>query len=223
MPNYYSRSLSGLRLQRCYEIAPPRVRQYFEAEVEHVLGRLEGVASVLELGCGYGRVLRAIANRVDFCLGIDTAEESLLLARQLARAEAPYRLACMNAIGLGIADGVFDAVVCIQNGVSAFGVDQRRLIREALRVTRGGGRVLFSSYSPRFWGPRLEWFELQARHGLLGEIDRDATGDGVIVCRDGFRSGTVEREEFERLVRDLDVRCTLTEVDRSSLFCELAV
>ena len=53
---YYSAKLSGDRLQKCYEVAPARVRQYLEAEISFVIGRLRPGDSVLELGCGYGRV-----------------------------------------------------------------------------------------------------------------------------------------------------------------------
>ena len=52
----------------------------------------------------------------------------------------------MDAAALGFRDRVFDVVVCIQNGISAFKVDRRALIAEAIRVTRPGGSVLFSSY-----------------------------------------------------------------------------
>ena len=82
--------------------------------------------------------------------------------------------------------GVFDLTICIQNGISAFRVDKQRLLAEAVRVTKSGGTVFFSSYSSRFWAARLEWFEIQAAHGLVGEIDYRATGDGVIICKDGF-------------------------------------
>jgi cyclopropane fatty-acyl-phospholipid synthase-like methyltransferase len=52
---YYAEKLSAKRLQRCYEIASPRVQQYLEAEIEHVIGHLKPTDTVLELGCGYGR------------------------------------------------------------------------------------------------------------------------------------------------------------------------
>lgn len=81
--------------------------------------------------------------------------------------------------------------------------------------------MLFSSYAESFWPHRLEWFERQAEAGLVGELDREATVDGVIACRDGFRSGTMRRADFERLCTALSVEATLTEVDGSSLFCEL--
>jgi hypothetical protein len=50
-----AKGLSGVRLQRCYKIAPPRVQQYLEAEVAFVLSHLHPGDEVLELGCGYGR------------------------------------------------------------------------------------------------------------------------------------------------------------------------
>ncbi|GAF70576.1 unnamed protein product, partial [marine sediment metagenome] len=123
----------------------------------------------------------------------------------------------------GFRDGVFDVVVCIQNGISAFHVDQRVLIAESIRVTRPGGRVLFSSYSERFWKHRLEWFRLQAEQRLLGEIDWQATRDGVIVCKDGFRATTIGPDEFISLTSEFNVQRRIVEVDQSSLFCELEV
>ncbi len=105
----------------------------------------------------------------------------------------------MNANSLGLADNVCDVVLCIQNGISAFHVDQSTLLREVRRVTRSGGKILLSSYSEQFWSHRLEWFRLQAAHGLIGEIDEKATGGGVIVGKDGFHAATVTPEAFYAL------------------------
>ncbi len=80
---------------------------------------------------------------------------------------------------------------------------------------------LFSTYSEKFWPQRLEWFELQAEVGLLGEIDRQRTGNGVIVCRDGFTATTFTPDRFRSLAAGLSAAITLSEVDGSSLFCIL--
>jgi 2-polyprenyl-6-hydroxyphenyl methylase/3-demethylubiquinone-9 3-methyltransferase len=177
--------------------------------------------SVLELGCGYGRVafrLREVAERI---VGIDTAPESLALARRLAAGDSRCEFLCMDAIDLRFPDCSFDAVLCLQNGVCAFGVDQLRLLEEALRVTRPGGSVVLSSYSDRFWSDRLAWFEVQAAEGLVGRIDRVASTNGVIVCEDGFRAGRMSPDEFHALCRMIGLKPRVCEIDDSSVFCEI--
>ncbi len=228
MRGYYTGRLDGVRLCRVYDVAPPRVRQYLDAEIAHVLSRLPCPGLVLELGCGYGRVAARLAARPRPVVGIDTSLDNLRLARTLltaaeATAAGPARLRylVMNAVALAFPDAAFDAVVCVQNGICAFSVDERQLLREAMRVTRPGGRILFSSYADAFWPYRLEWFERQAAEALVGEIDYDRTRDGVIACRDGFRAGTMRAGDFRRLCAEIDVRPSIEEVDGSSIFCEI--
>ena len=219
MGGCYAEKLAGERLRRCYEIAPPRVRRYLEAEIEFVLKHVRPGDSVLELGCGYGRVLGRLQGHARLVTGIDTSGESLDLARRLLGDDPALRLLEMDAIDLGFGDGEFDVVLCIQNGICAFGVDQRRLLREAIRVTRPGGTVLVSSYCQRFWADRLDWFRRQAAEELIGPIDEQATGDGVIVCADGLRLGAVRPDELTELACACGVVGRITEVDGSSIFC----
>ncbi|HEX6199356.1 MAG TPA: class I SAM-dependent methyltransferase [Thermoanaerobaculia bacterium] len=223
MAGYYTRKLSGEKLRRCYEVASPRVRRYLAAEIDFVRGKVEPGSCVLELGCGYGRVLRELAGEAERAMGIDSACESLLLAREVMAGTRGWRLAAMDAVELGFQDGAFDLVACLQNGIEAFRVDRRSLIREAVRVTRSGGRILLSTYCPRFWEPRLAWFRAQSAAGLVGALDEEATGDGVIACADGFRSGTTSPETFRSLTSGLGLAASLTEVDDSSLFCDIRV
>ncbi len=221
--DYYSERLSAGRLRRCYEIAAPRIQQYLAAETDHVLSFVRRSHRVVELGCGYGRVLEQLAPAAGFVVGVDTATASLEGAATSFGRSANVRLSAMNAETLGFAGGVFDVVVCIQNGISAFKVEQSRLIEECIRITRPGGIVLLSTYAERFWEERLAWFRMQSGEGLLGEIDEDRTGDGVIVCRDGFRATTMSAPGFEELCARLGVTPLIREVDGSSLFCEIRV
>lgn len=223
MAGYYAERLSAERLRKCYEIAPPRVRQYLDAELDYVLQRIRPDDVVLELGCGYGRIFERLACNAGMVVGIDNAYTSLALGRHLLEGFPNCHFVQMDAATLAFKNHVFDVVVCIQNGISAFKVDQRKLVEESTRVTRKGGRVLMSTYSLRFWDDRLEWFRLQAEHGLLGKIDEEATGDGVIICRDGFKATTVTPDEFLALTSNLDVHPLIEEVDESSLFCDITL
>jgi ubiquinone/menaquinone biosynthesis C-methylase UbiE len=219
--SYYDHNLSAERLKKVYEIAPARVRRYLDAEVSHVLERVHRGDVLLELGCGYGRILPRLAQRAAVVIGIDTSVESLLLGQEMVSNISNCILAKMDAARLAFCDGIFDIVVCIQNGISAFHVDQNDLIRESIRVTRPGGRAVFSTYSDEFWEDRLEWFRLQSESGLVGAIDYEKTHDGVIVCKDGFSATTVRPNELLALTADLDVDAEVVGVDKSSLFFEV--
>ncbi len=221
MSGYYSDKLSAEQLKRCYEIAPPRVRQYLEAEVNHILQKIRPGDTVLELGCGYGRILPRLAQKARWVIGIDTSLTSLLLGREMLCGISNCYLLNMDAVRLALGDWIFDRVVCIQNGISAFHVNQRDLIRESIRVAKPGGTVLFSSYSDKFWKDRLEWFQLQSKAGMLGEIDLEKTRDGVIICKDGFTATTVRPQQFLSLTAEFNADTQIVEVDESSLFCEI--
>ena len=127
----------------------------------------------------------------------------------------------MNAIDLKFNNYYFDKVICVQNGISAFHVDPKKLIKEAICVTRIGGTILFSSYSEKFWEDRLNWFEIQAQYGLIGKIDHNKTGNGIIICKDGFKAITYTKQDFHNIVSNLKVQVTIHEIDHSSVFCEL--
>ena len=83
MTDYYAKRLSGSRLRLCYELAESRVQQYLEAEIQHVISHLKPADTVLELGCGYGRVVLRLADVARRVVGIDTAQESVEMAREL--------------------------------------------------------------------------------------------------------------------------------------------
>lgn len=216
--HYYQERLAADRLRRCYELAPPRVRRYLEAEADFVVKWLHPADVVLDLGCGYGRTMASFGGESRVVVGADSSLPSLVVAQGLHLPRGGLRLVCTDAARLAFGPRSFDRVVCIQNGISAFHVERSSLLSEVIRVLRPTGAALFSTYSERFWSDRMHWFELQAAAGLIGEIDWEHTGNGTIVCRDGFTATTETEESFRLLTADLAVEVDCEEVDESSLF-----
>jgi ubiquinone/menaquinone biosynthesis C-methylase UbiE len=218
---YYRERLSGVRLFRCYEVASERIRRYLDAEVDFVVSNVDGAGLVLELGCGYGRVMKRVSRFVGWVVGNDVSRESLEFARSHMESCRNYNAFLMDASRMGFRSCVFDVVFCIQNGISAFAVDKKRLIAESVRVTKNNGVILFSSYSPKIWEARLEWFRKQSLFGLVGEIDEEKTCDGTIVCKDGFRATTVSSNQFVELFDEFGLNASVIEVDESTIFCKV--
>ena len=221
MTNYYKDKLSALRLKKCYDIAPPRIQKYLKAEIDHVLQKITSKEVVLELGCGYGRLLSQIATKSTIVIGIDNVYSNLILAKKILKHSPNCLLLTMDAINLAFRSCMFDLVICIQNGISAFHVDKLKLLSESIRVTKEDGYVIFSSYSEKFWDDRLKWFQLQSKYGLIGEIDYKRTYNGTIICKDGFTATTITPEEFLPLTSNFHIDTTIVEIDNSSIFYEI--
>ena len=221
MKDYYQNSLNSNKLRECYNIAPERVRQFLEAEIFFVASKCNKKDLLLDLGCGYGRVSFKLMDKVNRIVGIDNSKDNIQLAKELQKGNEKCEFLEMNAIDLKFNDNLFDKVICVQNGISAFKVDPLKLMNESIRVTKNGGSILFSSYSEKFWDNRLEWFRLQSEKGLIGEIDYAKTKNGTIICKDGFKAITYTKEDFLKLASNFNVTSTLHEVDNSSIFIEM--
>jgi 2-polyprenyl-6-hydroxyphenyl methylase/3-demethylubiquinone-9 3-methyltransferase len=223
MKNYYSDLLNSNKLKKCYELAPARVKQFLQAEIEYVVKEIKETDIVLDLGCGYGRVAVELLKKANKVVGIDISEESINLARETIGDEKRCELYTMDAAGLKFPDNSFDVVICVQNGISAFKLNPLQLIKESIRVARKGGILLFSSYSEKFWEYRLEWFQIQSEHGLIGEIDYESTKNGQIICKDGFKAITYSKKDFLELASNFNVHTSIYEVDESSIFCKMQI
>jgi len=221
MPDdYYKNIPMAQRLRQAYACAPPRVKQYLDAEIEFVADHIKSTDYLLELGCGYGRVIEKLAVRAALAVGIDISADSLKLAAESIWPRRNLHYCLMDAGAQGFKKETFDLVVCIQNGISAIKTDPQDLISESISVLKENGSALFSSYLDRFWPYRIEWFEIQADLGLIGPIEWEKCGDGVIVCKDGFRATTFSPNRFVEIAHKLGLAYLITEIDDSAVFCE---
>lgn len=217
MENYYADSLNSAKLLQVYETGIERVRQYLEAEIDFVRKGLRGHERILELGAGYGRIMKELAPFAGSIVGIEISEDSVSFGKEYLRDNPQCSLLTMDGHKLDFRNE-FDIVICLQNGLSAMKGDPHNLVRRAMDALVPGGKAYFSSYSPRFWEIRLAWFQEQASKRLLGEIDMDMSKDGKIICKDGFTATTFSARDLAELGEWIGCVYHIEEVDESSIF-----
>ncbi|QOR34882.1 methyltransferase domain-containing protein [Clostridium sp. 'deep sea'] len=215
--NYYAEKLNSQGLFKAYETNLPRVKQYLNAEIEFVKNHLTKQHSVLELGAGYGRIVKQLADSCKNIIGIDISYDSVALGNESLADIENAKMLQMDVHNLTFQQK-FDVVLCLQNGLSAMKITSAQSIKNILTLVEDGGSVFFSTYSDKFWNHRVAWFKEQADKGLLGELDMQKTKNGVIVCKDGFKATTHNLVDLQKMGEATGCKYELKEVDESSLF-----
>ena len=135
-------------------------------------------ASVLDLGCGNGRVAIALAQRGYGVEGIDISPSMVEEARAAAAAlgiDARFRIA--DAVSLPQSENEFDAVVYGDNGIGHLTRDGKiACLLEVRRVLKPGGVALLSMRTPYALNrmlPRMLRHVVLPRKGLRPDEERD--------------------------------------------------
>jgi len=89
---YFGAGVSTRR--KCYELAPERVQQFLEEEIRFVLGKTRKNDIVLDLGCGYGRVAKRLAEKTKRVIGVDISSENIQLAKEIAGNKSTFQILC---------------------------------------------------------------------------------------------------------------------------------
>ncbi len=167
-----------------YGLGDPALTARATAEVVERLdgwGLLGPDRDALDLGCGSGRFLRALAPRLRGVTGLDVSAGMVAEARRRCAGLANTRVARTDGRGLApVGDGAVDLVLAADVFpylVGAGGPVAADHLREAARVLRAGGALVILNWSYRgdVARDRAEVLVLAARHGFAAT--RVASGD----------------------------------------------
>jgi ubiquinone/menaquinone biosynthesis C-methylase UbiE len=110
------------------------------------IARVRPDDSVLEIGCGVGRIGRELCPHCRDWTGADISARMLGFAAQRLRGIDNARLVQLREVGLSeFADASFDVVYATNMLAHLDEMDRWRYIQESFRVLRAGGRILLDN------------------------------------------------------------------------------
>lgn len=114
----------------------------WETDCLHVMMPNLSDRSVLDLGCGVGRVLTWLARRASHVVGVDVAPGMLARARRRVIGYPHVELKVGDIAAVPAPEGAFDQVVCLGVFEHVPAGHRRRALEEIFRVLRPRGELL---------------------------------------------------------------------------------
>jgi SAM-dependent methyltransferase len=175
---------------------PPEIQAFLRAEFELLDDVIANGMRVIDVGCGTGRHLLRLSDRLRFGLGVDY--ERSYIAEAVRRAGVSHlHFITGDATAVPVA-ATFDFAMCLTNTWGTMS-DKAGVLTEMRRLGPTPGSRLLSVYSKASVASRREWYR-RLGHTVLEETSEYLVTDG------GFRSEHFSEVELRRQVGDCAIR-----------------
>ena len=189
----YAAGLLNRALDRATQ--PPEIQAFLQAELE-LLGEVvtEGMR-VIDVGCGTGRHLHTLKDRLSIGVGVDYERSYIAEARRRVNRHLHFVTADATAIPT---EAMFDFATCLTNTWGTMS-DKRAVLGEMQRVAPTPQMRLLSVYSEASVACRREWYR-RLGHPICREAAEYLKTEG------GFRSEHFSESRLRTLIGDCSIR-----------------
>jgi ubiquinone/menaquinone biosynthesis C-methylase UbiE len=168
---------------------------------------------VLELGCGAGRFLRALAGQKIPVVGVDVSQGMLEMACLTQRSSKYLRsnLAFGDAVSLPLNRGVFKAILAIH--IFHLMADWREALLETRQVLGAGGTIITGYVGAITHRSRLNHLYRQRREELGYAVSSLGAGDTDVASELISQGARLKKQQFVTFV-EVPLHVTLSFLDR---------
>jgi len=175
---------------------PLEIQSFLRAELDLLQDVITEGMRVIDVGCGTGRHLLLLADRLRFGVGVDYEHSYIAEAHRLARAPSLHFITC-DATAIPLATD-FDCAMCLTNTWGTMS-DKVGVLREMRRLAPQPGTRLLSVYSMASLAARREWYR-RLGHTVVEETEE------ALVTEGGCRSEQFSEERLRGLVGECTIR-----------------
>jgi SAM-dependent methyltransferase len=178
---------------------PPAIRHFLQAEIELLKEIIVEGTSVIDVGCGTGRHLALLRNRLRIGVGVDYEHAYIVQARHRVGGSRLHFITG-DATRLPV-QAQFDAAICMTNTWGTLR-DKTIVLAEMRRCVPQPSMRFLSLFGQASVPARCEWYR-RLGHAVVHESDE------CLITDHGFRSEHFTEARLRGLVGDCTIRpCT---------------
>jgi ubiquinone/menaquinone biosynthesis C-methylase UbiE len=175
---------------------PPEIQAFLRAELDLLHDVVPEGARVIDVGCGTGRHLLLLRDRLRLGVGVDYEHGYIAEADRRAGGHPLYFITA-DAAAIPVV-AAFDLAMCLTNTWGTMS-DKTGVLREMRRLAPKPHTRLLSVYSETSVPSRREWYR-RLGHAVLEETRE------YLVTAGGFRSEHFSEARLRSLVGDCTIR-----------------
>ena len=175
---------------------PPEIQAFLRAELDLLHGLVKDGMRVVDIGCGTGRHLVLLRDRLGLGVGVDYERSYIAEATRRAGARHLHFITA-DATAIPI-EGVFDLAMCLLNTWGTM-ADKAGVLSEMRRLAPKPHTRLLSVFSETSVAARREWYR-RLGHAVVEETDDYLLTDG------GLRSEHFSEARLRGLIGDCTIR-----------------
>lgn len=197
----------------------PDYQKYLALETKYILSRCVPSDTVLEVGCGSGRLLEILAHKVKRIVGVDNSSIQITRARERTSHLPKIEIYQQDGKALEFHDNYFDVSCMTFNTLGSFGNDKTKALEQLCRVTKR--TVLVGVYSEDATPYQLEFYR-KVGFGEVTKIDENITSvrnvNGITITSEKFTLSKINL-----LLQELGVSADICKISNFSYMIDIKI
>ena len=181
---------------------PSQIKEFIDKEILYLKDVVGKNNSILEIGCGYGRMFEYLKPDKNNVFGIDYSLRMIKKAQTLNGKSQIARLCLMRAEKLGFEDNAFDIVLCLNATFGNMPGIEIEVLREMKRVVKKGGAIALTFFSEKARDAQLK------NYARLGFKIRHET-QNAIMTEEGLYSRRFSKSDLKKLFRESGINADI--------------
>jgi len=185
-------------------LSPPEsIREFIESEIAYLSENVKATQVILEVGCGYGRLLEIIGGNANLAVGLDFSWSLLKRAKSDLANIQSVLLALALAQQIPFKDGSFNCALCVNATFGNMPGLELAVLAEMKRTLKPGGKIILSVFSENAREAQIENYQ---RLGLKIEKEDSIS----IQTREGLFSRRFSKNDLRKLFERIGLACEIT-------------